>query len=85
MPVDGRPLDALTKAGLVAAVLAVPTLLIPPIGVACTLVAIACSGAAVYQARRAGVRNRVALLSLAVSAGLVVLVLIGSAIYAAGN
>ena len=82
---DSRPLDSLTKAGLIAAVLAVPAILIPPIGVACALVALACSGAALYRARRAGARNRVALLSLAGSAGLIVLVLIGSAIYAAGN
>ena len=75
----------LTKAGLVATGLAAPAVLIPPIGVACALLAMACSGAAVYRARRAGARNRVALLSLAVSTGLVVLVVIGSAIYAAGN
>ena len=82
---DWRQLDLPTKVGLVATVLAVLGVVLPPIGVSSALVAIAFSGTAVYRAHRVGTRNRAALLCLAVSSGLVVLVVVGSAIYAVGN
>ena len=83
--VEWRQLDFPTRAGFVASVMAVLGVLIPPISLASAVVAIAFSGTAVWRARKVGARNRVALACLAASAGLLVLVVVGSAIYAVGN
>jgi hypothetical protein len=83
--VDRRRLDFPTRAGVVATVMAVLGVLIPPIGVASALAAIAFAGTAVSRARRRRERNGVALLCLAVSAGLIVLIVVGNAIYSAGT
>ena len=83
--VDWRQLDFPTRAGFVAVVIAVLGVLVPPISVTIAVVAIAFSGTAVSRAHRRRERNRVALLCLAVSVGLIILIVVGSAIYAAGN
>jgi hypothetical protein len=85
VPVDWRQLDFPSRAGLVATVLAILGVVVPPISVASALVAIAFSGTAVHRAHRGGTRNRVALLCVGVSVGLVVVVVVGNVIYAAGN
>ncbi|MEP7201935.1 MAG: hypothetical protein ABI894_04955 [Ilumatobacteraceae bacterium] len=82
---DWRQLDFPTRAAFVATVMALLGVLVPPISVASALIAIAFSGSAVHRARRRRERNRVALICLAVSGGLVVLVIVGSAIYSAGT
>jgi hypothetical protein len=82
---DWKRLDFPTRAGLVATVMAILGALIPPISVASAFVAIAFSGTAVQLARRRGQSNRVARLCLVVSIALVVVILLGSAIYGAGT
>lgn len=82
---DWRRLDFPTRAGFVATVMAVLAVVIPPVSVVSSVVAIAYSKTAVGRARRAGSANRVAVACLAVSAGMLVLIVIGSAIYAAGS
>ena len=59
--------------------------LIPPISVMSALVAIAFSGTAVQRARRRRQSNPVAQLCLVVSVAVVALIILGSAIYSAGN
>ncbi|MGF1600300.1 MAG: hypothetical protein ACFCVK_25945 [Acidimicrobiales bacterium] len=76
-------LDFPTRAGVVATVLAVLGVLIPPIGVTSGVVAIVFSAVAAYRARGSRRSNPVAKICLAVSAGLIVLVVAGNAIYAA--
>ncbi len=80
---DWRQLDFPTRAGFIATVMAVLGVLIPPISVASAFVSIVFSGTAVARAHRRHERNRVALICLAVAVGLIVLILVGSAIYAA--
>lgn len=82
---DWRRLDFATRAGFVATAMAVLGVLVPPISMASALAAIGFSGTALLRSRRRGSPNRVALLCLVVSVGLIVLVVLGSAIYAAGN
>ena len=67
----------------VATVMAVVGLVIPPVGVACALVGIAYAGDGWQRSRRRGESNRVARLCAVVSAGLIVLLVVGNAIYAA--
>jgi hypothetical protein len=82
-PMEWKQLDLLTRAGFVATVMAVLGVLVPPVSLASALVAIVCSGVAVVRARRSATENRVAVWCLRVSIALVVLVAVGSAIYAA--
>jgi hypothetical protein len=79
---DWRGLDLPTKAAVVATAMAVLGALVPPLGVASAVVGAACSAVAVSHARRRGERNRVALICLVVSLAVVVLVVVGNAIYA---
>ncbi len=80
-----KQLDFPTRAGVVATVMAILGALIPPISVTSALVAIAFSGTAVHRAHRRRQSNPVARTCLVVSVALVVVVVLGSAIYAAGN
>ena len=80
-----QQLDFPTRAGLVATVMAILGALIPPISVTSAFVAIALSGTAVERARRRRQSNPVARLCLLVSVALVVLIVVGSAIYGARN
>lgn len=82
---DWQLLDLPTRVGLVATVIAVLAVVVPPVSVASALVAVAFSGAAVRRARGGGRQNRVAGYCLTVSIGLLVLVVVGSAIYASGG
>lgn len=78
-----KQLDLLTRTAFVATVIAVLGVVVPPVSLAGAVVAIVCSGVAVVRSRRSGAANRMAQWCLAVSTGLVVLVVVGSAIYAA--
>jgi hypothetical protein len=78
-----RQLDVPTRVGVVATVIAVSGASIPPLGVASAVVAIGFSATAVLRGRRRNQSNRVALICLVVSIGLIVLIIIGNAIYAA--
>ena len=80
---EWKRLDLLTRTAFVATVIAVLGVVVPPVSLVGAVVAIACSGAAVVRARRSATENRVAVWCLRVSIGLVVLVVVGSAIYAA--
>ena len=82
---DWRRADAPTKAGVVATVLAVLGIAFPLLGAGAALVAVACSTVAVVGARRREESNRVAVICLAISVGLIVLVVIGSVIYGSTN
>jgi hypothetical protein len=66
-------------------VIAVLGVLIPPISVMSALVAIAFSGAAWQRGRRRGESNPVARFCLLGCVALVALVIVGSALYNAGN
>lgn len=83
--VDWKQLDFPTRAGLVATVMAVLGALIPPISVMSALVGTALSGTAVHRAHRRRQPNPVARLCLVVSVALVVMIIVGSAIYSGGN
>lgn len=78
-----QQLDFPTRAGVVAAVIAVLGVLLPPISVASGVVSAVFSGIGLRRASRSGQRNRTAQICLAVSVGLVVLIVVGNAIYAA--
>ena len=65
--------------------MALLALLFPPVSVPSAVVAIAFSATAVWRARNAGEPNRVATACLAVSAGFLALIVIGSVIYAVAN
>jgi uncharacterized membrane protein YidH (DUF202 family) len=82
---DWKQLDFPTRAGLVATVMAILGVIVPPISVASALVAIAFSGTAVARARRRQQPNPVARLCLLASVALVVLIVVGSAIYSAAS
>lgn len=82
---DGQQLDGVTKAAVAITAIAILSVLVPPISMAMALVSIGVSGTAIVQGRRAGTTNRPALVCLAVSVTLITLVVVGSAIYAAGN
>ena len=79
-----QQLERGTKAAVVATVAAIVTLLVPPISMAIALLAIVLSGTAVIRYRGDHVQQRVARTCLDASTTLVALVIIGSAIYAAG-
>ncbi len=80
-----QQLEPSTKAAVVATVAAVVTALVPPISMAIAVLAIVISGTAVIRHRGDQVQQRVARTCLVASTTLVALVVIGSAIYAAGN
>ncbi len=82
---DWKQLDFPTRAGLVATVVAIVGVVIPPISVMSALVAVAFSATAVRRARRRRQSNPVARLCLVVSGALVALIILGNAIYSAGN
>jgi hypothetical protein len=81
---DFKQWDFPTRAGFVASVMAILGVFIPPIGVASAMVAVAFSGTAWLQARRAGESNPVARLCCIGCAALIAVVIIGNAIYADG-
>ena len=83
--VDWKQLDLPTRAGFVASVMAVLGVLVPPISLASALVAIAFSGVGWQRARHRGETNSVAKFCLAGCVALVVVVIVGSAIYSAAN
>lgn len=76
-------LDTASRVGLVATVAAVLGLLVPPVGVVSAVAGGAFSGVAAYRARQSGSRNGVALACAAVSVAVILLLIVGSAIYAA--
>jgi hypothetical protein len=79
---EWRELDFPTRAGVVAVVIAVVAVVVPPISVTSAVVAAVLSGTAIRRAHRRAEPNRIARLCLAVSVGLIVLIIVGSAIYA---
>lgn len=83
--VDLKQFDFPTRAGLVASVMAILGVLIPPISVTSALVAIAFSGTAWHRARRRGESNPVARFCLFGCGALVVFIIVGNALYGAGN
>lgn len=82
---DWQQLDVPTRVGFVATVMAVIGLIVPPIGVASAIVAIVFSGVGWRRARERGQTNPIALRCLIGSAALIVLVVVGNAIYSAAN
>jgi uncharacterized membrane protein len=82
---DWKQLDFPTRAGLVAVVVAILGVLIPPISVLSALVAVAFSATALRRAHRRRQSNPVARLCLVVSVAVVALIILGSAIYSTGN
>ena len=82
---DWKRLDVPTRAGFVASVMAVLGVIVPPISLASALVAIAFSGIGWQRARRRGEANSVAKFCFAGCVVLVILVIVGNAIYSAAN
>ncbi len=83
--VDWRSLDVPTRVGLVATVVAVVLLIVPPLSVASALVAIVFCAVGARRARSAAESNRTASRCLAISSVLVVVVVAGNVLYALGN
>ena len=83
-PMNWRELDFATRAGVVAAAMAVLGLVIPPLGLSSALVAIAFSSVGWRRSHRRGQPNPVALFCIAGCVALVIMVVGGSALYAAG-
>ena len=82
---DWAQLDIPTRAGFLAAVMAVMSLLIPPISVASALVAIAFSAVGWARSRSRGEVNRVARLVVLAGVVFIGLIVAGNAIYSANN
>lgn len=80
-----QQLDFPTRAGFIAGVMALIGLIVPPLSMAGAVVAIAFSGIGWQRSRKRGEANPVAKSVLLASAALIVLVVVGSAIYAAGS
>lgn len=80
--VDWDRLDFATRAGVVASVMALPGMIIPPFGIASALVAIAFCAVGWRHAHRRGNANPVARFGLLGCTALIVLVIGGNAIYA---
>jgi hypothetical protein len=84
-PMIWARLDGPTKSGVIATVLAVLGLAFPLLAVTSAVVAVACSGAALARSRRRDEANRVAQICLAISLGIIVLIVVGTAIYVAAD
>lgn len=82
---DWAQLDVPTRAGFVAAVMAVLSLIIPPISLASAVVAVAFSAIGWQRSRRKGERNRMARLVVLGGLSFIALLVIGNVIYSAGN
>jgi hypothetical protein len=82
--VDWNRLDFATRAGVVASVMALLGMIIPPLGIASALVAIAFSAVGWRRAHSRGNANPVARFCLLGCLALIVLVIGGNAIYAQG-
>lgn len=80
-----QELDFPSRAGFVAGVAAVIMLIVPPLFMLCAVVAIGFSGIGWRRSRQRGSANPVARFVLLANTVLIVLVVIGSAIYAAGS
>ena len=80
-----QQLDFPTRAGFIAAVMALIGLIVPPLSITAAVVAIGFSGVGWQRSRKRGEANPVAKLVLLASAALIVLVVVGSAISAAGS
>lgn len=78
-------LDFPTRAGFIAGVMALIGLIVPPLAIASAVVAIGFSGIGWQRSRKRGQVNLVAKSVLLASAALIVLVVVGNAIYAAGR
>lgn len=83
--VDFKQLDFPTRVGLIATVVAVLGVLIPPISVVSALVAIAFSGIAWWRAHQRGEANPVARFCLLGCVALVAVIIVGNAFYSANN
>ena len=79
-----QELDGPTRAACIAAAIAVVGLLVPPLSVASAVVAIVCSGVGWRRSRKCGRNNAVAKAVLLSCTGLILLIVIGSALLAAG-
>jgi hypothetical protein len=85
-----RQLDVPTRVAVVATVLAVPGVVVPPVGVACAIVAATFAAVGVARVRRSHGRpseasseqRLVALICLGVSLALIVLLVAGNVFYA---
>ncbi|MGZ8748431.1 MAG: hypothetical protein ACXWZ2_15835 [Mycobacterium sp.] len=83
--VNWTQLDFPTRAGFIATIMAILGVLVPPASVASACVAIAFSGFGWQRSRRRGESNRVARLCAIGCTALVVLIIVGSAVYGAAN
>ena len=82
MTMNWSQLDFATRAGVVASVMALLGVLVPPFGIASALVAIAFSAVGWGRAHRQGNPNPVARFCLLGCLALIVLVVGGNAVYA---
>jgi hypothetical protein len=82
---DWSQSDALTRAAVVATIAAIVLLVVPPLSIAAALVAAVLSTVVILRARSAGAQTRTPILCLAVSLGLIAVVIVGSYLYARGN
>ena len=80
-----KELDSLSRAAVVAAVAAVVLLVVPPLSVLTAAVAAILSALALRSARSSGAATRTQGICLAASLGLIVVVVVGSALYAGAN
>jgi len=80
-----KQLDLPTRVGFVASVVAAVGILIPPLSLLSAVVAIVCSGIGWQRAHRRQESNPVAKFCFVGCVALVVLVVVGSAIYSAAN
>ena len=80
-----QELDFPTRAGFIAGVMAVIGLIVPPLSIASAVVAIGFSGVGWQRSRTQGQANPVAKYVLLVSTALIVLVVVGNAIYSSSS
>ena len=80
-----QELDFPTRAGFIAAVVAVVSLIIPPIFLVSAIVAIGFSAVGWQRSRQRGQANPVAMYVVFASVALIALVVVGNVIYASAN
>jgi hypothetical protein len=80
---DWQQLDFPTRAGFIAAIMAVIGLIVPPIAITSAIVAVVFSGVGWRRSRRRGQANPVAKGCFLATTAIIVLVVVGSAIYSA--
>ncbi len=80
-----QELDFPTRAGFIAAVVAVVSLIVPPIFLVSTVVAVGFSGVGWQRSRQRGQANPVAKYVVLASAALIVLIVAGNLIYRTAN